>query len=638
MPAATARNDRREAVEHQGARGNGAPCRPTKVLRGGSALRCFMLGWQPAWQRVRRSATGRRIDRNLEGTMYDIVIRNGTVVDGTGLPSYRADVAVSAARIVAIGRIADRGKEEIDASGHAVTPGFIDGHTHMDAQVFWDPIGSCSCWHGVTTAVMGNCGFTLAPGAPAQRDLIVANIIRAEDISAEAMAAAIEWKWTSFRDYLNVVDNLPKAINYASNIGHSALRTHVMGERAFEQHANADDMGAMERELVDALDAGAIGFTSSLSNGHKLPEPDNRPVASYHASWEELSQLVGVVGRTGRGIFEYARERDSRSKDPAVRKAANDRLKALAVASGVPITFGIPSGSEGTQDALDLLDQTAAAGGRMFGQTHTRGISHCLSFKGRLQFDDFAEWAEIRSLPIEAQRRAFKDPATRRRLIEATRTGSYRTGGGEPRKPDYDNMYVVYSAVSKNPTVAQIAAQRNCDPVEVMMDLAVESDFNQLFMQFDVATVPKNDDEALATLRHPRTVMTFSDSGAHVSLIMDSSIHTHLLAYWVREKQAFTLEEGVRMITLAPAVAWGFTDRGLLRPGAIADINVFDPARIAPELPTIENDLPTGARRLKQKSTGILATIVAGKVAFRNGDHTGQLAGKLLRGTAAGIR
>ncbi len=274
--------------------------------------------------------------------MYDLVIRNGTVVDGTGLPSYRADVAVSGDRIVAIGRIAEKGKEEIDASGQVVTPGFIDGHTHMDAQVFWDPIGSCSCWHGVTTAVMGNCGFTLAPGAPEQRDLIVSNIARAEDISADAMAAAIQWEWTSFRDYMNVVDRLPKAINYASNIGHSALRTHVMGERAFEQHANADDMGAMERELIDALDAGAIGFTSSLSNGHKLPEPDNRPVASYHASWEELSHLVGLVGRTGRGIFEYARERESRSKDPAVRKAVNDRLRDLAVKSGVPITFGIP--------------------------------------------------------------------------------------------------------------------------------------------------------------------------------------------------------------------------------------------------------------------------------------------------------
>ena len=570
--------------------------------------------------------------------MYDLVIRNGTVVDGTGLPQYRADVGVSGDRIAAIGRIRERGKEEVDATGQVVSPGFIDGHTHMDAQVFWDPLGSCSCWHGVTTAVMGNCGFTLAPGSAEQRDMILSNIIRAEDICAEAIAAAIQWNWTSFREYMDVVDKLPKAINYAANIGHSALRTHIMGARAFEQQASRDDLGAMEHELLDALDAGAIGFTSSLSLGHKLPAPDNRPVASNHASWEELSQLVCLMGTTGRGLFEYARERESRSPDPKVRKAVNDRLLELAVKSGVPITFGIPAGSPGTQDALNLLDSTAAAGGRMFGQTHTRGVSHLLSFKGRLQFDDLPEWAQVRALPIEEQRKAFSDPARRKRLIDATKTGVYLTGGGEPRKPTYEKMYVVHSAVSRNPTVAELAAQRKVDPVEVMMDLALDSNFNQLFMQFDETTVPKSEAEALATLRHPRTVMTFSDSGAHVSLIMDSSIHTHLLAYWVRERKAFSLEEGVKMITLTPAVAWGFTDRGLLRQGCIADLNIFDPAIVAPEMPTIENDLPTGARRLKQKSAGIMATIISGKVAFRDGQHTGALGGKLLRSTAGGVQ
>jgi N-acyl-D-aspartate/D-glutamate deacylase len=554
------------------------------------------------------------------------------------MPRYRADVGLSGDRIAAIGRIRERGKEEIDATGHVVSPGFIDGHTHMDAQVFWDPLGSCSCWHGVTTAVMGNCGFTLAPGSADQRDMILSNIIRAEDISADAMAAAIRWDWTSFREYMNVVDKLPKAINYAANIGHSALRTHVMGPRAFEQQASHDDLGAMEHELLDALDAGAIGFTSSLSTGHKLPEPDNRPVASNHASWEELSQLVCLMGTTGRGIFEYAREREARSPDAKVRKPFNDRLLDLAVKSGVPITFGIPAGSPGVQDALNLLDATADAGGRMFGQTHTRGISHMLSFKGRLQFDDLPEWKQVRALPIEEQRKAFTDPEQRKRLIDATKKGVYRTGGGEPRKPTYENMYVVYSAVSRNPSVAELAAQRKVDPVEVMMDLALGSDFNQLFMQFDMTTVPKSDAEALATLRHPRTVMTFSDSGAHVSLIMDSSIHTHLLAYWVRERNAFSLEEGVKMITLTPAMAWGFTDRGLLRQGCIADLNIFDPATLAPQIPTIEHDLPTGARRLKQKSTGIMATIIAGQVAFRDGEHTGALGGRLLRSTAAGVR
>jgi N-acyl-D-amino-acid deacylase len=570
--------------------------------------------------------------------MYDLVIRNGTVVDGTGLPKYRADVGLNGDRIATIGRIVSRGKEEIDATGHVVSPGFIDGHTHMDAQVFWDPLGSCSCWHGVTTVVMGNCGFTLAPGSAEQRDLIVSNIARAEDISPVVMGAAIRWNWTTFREYMDVVDKLPKAINYAANIGHSALRTHVMGARAFEQQASADDLGAMEHELLDALDAGAIGFTSSRSTGHRLPQPDNRYVASYHASWEELSRLVCLMGSTGRGIFEYSRERECRSPDPAVRKTVNDRLLDLAVKSGVPVTFGMPAGSAGAQDALKLLDATAEAGGRMFGQTHTRGISHVLSFKGQLQFDEFPEWAQLRALPFEEQRKAFSDPERRKRLVDATKSGVYRTGGGEPRKPTYENMYVLYSAVSGNPSVAELAAKHDVDPVEVMMDLALDSNFNQLFMQFDIATVPKNEAEALATLRHPRTVMTFSDSGAHVGLIMDSSIHTHLLAYWVREREAFSLEEGVKMITLTPAMAWGFTDRGLLRQGCIADINVFDPAILAPEIPTIEHDLPTGARRLKQKSAGIMATIIAGKVAFRNGEHTGALGGKLLRSTAAGVR
>src|SRR5262245_61824672 len=225
-----------------------------------------------------------------------------------------------------------------------------------------------------------------------------------------------------------------------------------MGQRAFEQEANADDMGAIEHELLDALDAGAIGFTSSRSTAHRLPRPDNRFVASYYASWEEMSRLVTLMGSTGRGIFEYSRERDCRSPDPAVRKAANDRLLDLAVKSGVPITFGTPGGIAGADDHLKLLDDVAAAGGRMFGQTHTRGVSHVLSFKSQLQFDDFIEWAELRKLPIEEQRKALKDPERRRRLIEATKGGAYKTGGGEPRKPNFDTMYVVQSPVSGNPT------------------------------------------------------------------------------------------------------------------------------------------------------------------------------------------
>src|SRR4051795_553794 len=237
---------------------------------------------------------------------YDLVIRNGDVVDGSGLPRYRADVGVRRGRIVTIGRIRDRGTDEIDAEGHVVTPGFIDGHTHMDAQVLWDPLGTCSCYHGVTSVIMGNCGFTLAPARASERHLVVRNLERAEDISADAMAQGIEWTWETFPEYLDTLDRVPKGINYAAHIGHSALRTWAMGERAFEQEATPDDLAVMARELRDALRAGAIGFTTSRTPNHETA--DDRPVASRLASWSEVEALVGVMGDVGTGMFEIAQE------------------------------------------------------------------------------------------------------------------------------------------------------------------------------------------------------------------------------------------------------------------------------------------------------------------------------------------
>src|SRR6266850_4255435 len=237
---------------------------------------------------------------------YDLVIKNGWVVDGSGLPRYRGDVGVIAGRIAAIGRIRESAREVIDAEGRVVTPGFVDGHTHMDAQIFWDPLGTCSCWHGITSVVMGNCGFTLAPCAAADKHLVVRNLERAEDISGAAMAAGIEWQWTTFPEWLDCLERLPKGINYSGYLGHSALRTYVMGERAFDQAATEDEMRAMERELRDAIRAGAMGFTTSRSPIHETPA--GRPVASRLAAWDEIRRLVGVMGEMNAGIFELAGE------------------------------------------------------------------------------------------------------------------------------------------------------------------------------------------------------------------------------------------------------------------------------------------------------------------------------------------
>ena len=312
---------------------------------------------------------------------YDLVIRNGTVVDGSGLGSYRADVGVTAGRIARIGRIRERGQVDLDAEGHCVTPGFIDGHTHLDAQVFWDQLGTNSCWHGVTSVVTGNCGFTLAPASKADRLLVIRSLERAEDISRPAMEAGIDWSWTTFAEYLDAIDRVPKAINYAANIGHSALRTFAMGERAFEAEATDDDLKIMEAELGDALRAGAIGFTTSRTQHHQTS--DDRPVASRLASWDEVRQLVGVMGQLGVGVFQFVQDPPS----PELQQARNAELIALAAETGVPFAVGATSNAG---RILPLLDSAAAAGARLFGLSHCRGIGTMSSFRTQLPFEPAA--------------------------------------------------------------------------------------------------------------------------------------------------------------------------------------------------------------------------------------------------------
>jgi len=324
----------------------------------------------------------------------DLVIKNGWVVDGSGQPRYRGDVGVTGGRIAAIGRIRESAREVIDAEGQVVAPGFVDGHTHMDAQVFWDPLGTCSCWHGVTSVVMGNCGFTLAPCAEKDKALVVRNLERAEDISGAAMAAGIRWTWTTFPQFLDAIDALPKGINYAGYVGHCALRSYVMGERAFEQTATEDDLRAMERELRAAIQAGAIGFTTTRSPIHETPE--GRPVASRLATWAEVRRLVGAMGELNAGIFELAGEAAGRElPDSAAFRDYHVRLRDLAVETGRPVTFGNFSRLEARgvwPRYMALLDETAAAGGRMFAQVHSRGLNVILSFKTQLPFDDLPAW------------------------------------------------------------------------------------------------------------------------------------------------------------------------------------------------------------------------------------------------------
>lgn len=563
---------------------------------------------------------------------YELVIKNGMVVDGSGAPAYPADIGVANGKIATIGRINERAARVIDAEGHAVTPGFVDGHTHMDAQIFWDPIGSSSCYHGVTTAVMGNCGFTLAPCAARDADFVFRNLERAEDLPREAMLAGIHWNWETFPEFLDVIDALPKGINYGGYLGHSALRTYVMGERAFSDQATPDELKRMQHEVRTAIKAGAIGFSTSRTHNHLTS--DDRPVASRVADWDEVRALVNAMGEVGAGIFEIASETPGRRPDR--QQDYFDRLTELSVESGRPLTYGMFS----TRIAPDIwrpfyevANRAAKAGGRIFVQCHSRSLSTLMSFETYTAFDQWDVWKDLRSRPLPEQKTLLRDPDWRRRLLEvATRPyDGPEIVGAEARPPEWDWVWLI-NDVGVEERMDEVAAKRGVHPVEAMIDIALERDFKVFFRQ---PLANEDQDHTLEMMRHPRSVVTFSDSGAHVAQIMDSSLQTHLLSHWVREKQAFTFEEAVRLITYDTATAWGLHDRGLIREGMNADLLVLDPATVAPLMPSVVHDLPAGAKRLIQKSTGIRYTVVNGQIMLEGDQPTGALPGRLARGPLA---
>ncbi len=567
---------------------------------------------------------------------YDIVIKNGNVIDGTGAKRFKADVGIVGGKIKTIGTINEEAKEIIDATGQIVSPGFVDGHTHMDAQISWDPLGTCSVWHGITTVVMGNCGFTLAPCASKDKHFVVKNLERAEDISGAAMEAGIDWTWETFPEYLDSLERLPKGINYSGYVGHSSLRTYAMGERAFEDVLpTPDEMAIMKKELADSIKAGAMGFSTSRTRNHQTSDGD--PVASRMASWEEVQELVGVMKELDAGIFEIANEEVGR--DPENQREYHERLRNLAVDSGRPVTYGM-FGSRRAPDVwppyFDLMEETAQAGGKMFIQVHSRALNVLMSFETRMPFDNYPVWKEMRKKPLAEQEAALRDPEMKAALISSAKGDNpdlRKAAGPEIRRPDYNWLLVMDSIAGPHKTVAELAEERGKDPVEVMIDVALENNMKVFFRQ---PIFNEDQDNVLTMMKHPRSVVTFSDSGAHVSQIMDSSLQTHVLSHWVREKNAFSLEEAVHMLTAQPAEAWGFSDRGMLKEGMAADVIVFDADKVAPTMPEVKHDLPAQARRLVQKAEGISITIVNGEVLMRDGEHTGAYPGKLLRGPLAG--
>ncbi len=567
---------------------------------------------------------------------YDLIIQGGTVVDGTGLPGYRADVGVTDGTITAIGDLSgERADETIDAEGHVVAPGFIDGHTHMDAQLFWDDIGRNACWHGVTTVIMGNCGFTLAPCSDQEKDLVLHNFERAEDIPPEAMNAGIDWNWDSFPEFFDAVDKRPKGLNYAGYVGHSALRTHAMGERAMEEAANEDDLAVMKSALADGMRAGAVGFSTSRTWSHRTTT--GKPVASRLANWNELLELTGVLRDLGTGIVQLARE--NVIDDPDERQVEYDQLKELALDCGLPVTFGNTwyrrTHPDLWRSQVQLIDEIAAAGGKVLMQGTAAWNGSLRSFETMTPYDMIPVWKDFRLLPLAEQEAGLRDPEMRAKLVDAVNTHKHNPDPSLPnllqRPVEWDWTFPLHNTLPPHPSVADIAKERGTDPIDTFLDLALEKHLKLFFIQ---PSHNQDQDAVIAMINHPNTAVTFSDAGAHVATTVNP-IHGHLLGHWVRNEKAITLEAAIRKITFDLAAFWGLKGRGWLREGYHADIVVFDPETIAPEMPELLHDLPAGAPRITQKSAGIRTTIVNGQILMRNNEHSGAYPGQLLRGPLA---
>ena len=404
---------------------------------------------------------------------FDLLIRNGTLVDGSGMPRYRADVGIKQGRIAEIGRISSPADETIDAEGMIVAPGFIDGHTHMDAQVAWDPAGSCSCWHGVTSVVMGNCGFALAPCKPEAREWFAECLEAVEDIPKEAMVSGIDWRWETFPEYLAAVESFPKAINYAAYIGHSALRMYAMGDRALDEEAGEDDLKRMADLVQEALRAGAMGLSSSRSTTHI--RPDGGPVASRIGNWAEIAHLVHAMAELNAGIFQVGPD----VSGGEAQRACLDELAKIAVSSGRPLMLGVFSTSQGDRPnppeyQFEWMDRVAAEGGRVLGQATTKSINAVFSLKSYLPFDALPVWRDIRSLSVEEQKARFLDPDTRAGLVAAEagmqpRSTEFQGGGAattNPMKPDYANLFPMFDVNWDDPSIEKLAQSSGRHPVE----------------------------------------------------------------------------------------------------------------------------------------------------------------------------
>ncbi len=564
---------------------------------------------------------------------HDIIIRSGMVVDGSGAPARRADVGISGDRITEIvdvdeGGLDGRAHREIDADGRLVTPGFVDIHTHLDAQLAWDPIGTSSCWHGVTSVVMGNCGVTFAPCRPEDRATLAEMMESVEDIPRDAILDGLPWDWETYGEYYASIDRMPTGPNTGGLVGHSALRTYVMGERGLDEApATGEDIAAMVALVDEAMTAGALGISTSRTFLHRVP--DGRPVPGTHATPDELLAFADVLGRHGAGVFEGAMrlgERDNDRFDSTRGEVA--LMGEISRRSGRPVSFGLTQSDRrpGLFEAvIDFVKSENADGADVRPQTTARGVGILFGLESRTPFDRAPAWKQLRAAVNGRKLQMLRDATFRQTLIsEADVHGS---------GVDLDQLFVLPEGEARydchpSTSLAAIANERGVSPAAAFIELVLETDgdlvANMPFLNQDLTAVETMLDDPLVTLG-------LADAGAHVGQIMDASQPTFLLSYWIRERQRWSLEEAVRRLTSDTADLFGIRDRGRLVEGAFADVNVIDMETLHLPHPEYVRDFPGGAGRYVQRSAGYDYTLVNGAVFMEQGEHTGALNGRLLR-------
>ncbi len=568
---------------------------------------------------------------------FDVVIRGGRVVDGLGSPMKEADVAILGDRIVAVGEITGSGQREIDAKDRIVTPGFVDIHTHLDAQLAWDPIGSSSCWHGITSAVMGNCGVTFAPVRTEDIGYLAEVMESVEDIPREAILEGLPWDWRTFGEYLDFLDRLPKGLNVGGMVGHVAVRWNVMGEDSLDEDpASVEQIEAMCALVDEAMESGALGFSTSRTLLHRTP--DGRPIPGTFADDDELYAFADVLGRHGRGVFESAPRFEKAGADWAGLKHEIRTLGEITRRSGRPSTFGLVYNAvrpDMSDVALAEVASENSNGAALRPQTTCRPIGVVLGIQHRTPWARAgATWKSMQHLDLTERLTLIRDPESRRRLVEEANSPEEIHGGGSAMI-DLSRLYLLDAEnpdyrVGPEGTLEAKAAQAGVTPVEFFLDETDRSDGSVMLS----LPILNQDYEAIETmLRDDSIVMGLADAGAHVGQIMDSSQPTYFLSHWVRDTGFFSLEEGVRRITSDTADLFGLVDRGRIVEGAYADINVINLDELALTGPEYVHDFPGGAGRYVQRGAGYDATIVNGQVFMEHGEHTGALAGMTLRST-----